>query len=443
MKLVKLCLLVLFLSSGVLAFEVSVQEIDGDAERDDPALYEIKVSNHGNEESTFSLSVQDYFRSSWYQYENRLEVSPGESETFNVEIEPGAEAVQERYSTDFTVQERGTGKTVSEEISYRVIRDRSINFESISLDRDTYKPGATAELEMTVRNVDTEQVDPEVTVEAFETSSEIEPGSITPGGLRVVTHDIDVPDSSPPGIETVKISSGDLEIDSGLEVSEVEDVDRREESTDLLLLASREITFENRGNVEAPVNETEVVPSYVEPFFTAPEAETRDAETGTEYAWSLTLEPGEEASITMRADYWIPVAGLAVLIGGFAALKRVTSGVSAEKKISQDDGVQVTIQVENSSSKTFDDVLLEDYVPNVVEVNTDFEMASPEVKHSKEGTKLRWWINDLKPGDQRIFRYSLKPKVQVEEGLTLDPAELKDGDELLASTEKKEIKFQE
>jgi hypothetical protein len=106
-----------------------------------------------------------------------------------------------------------------------------------------------------------------------------------------------------------------------------------------------------------------------------------------------------------------------------------------------EEGLNVTIEVENSSSQSFEDVLLEDFIPNIAGLHNKFDMADPEVKQTDEGAELRWWINDLEPGDQRIFKYSIKPKVEVEEGVELEPAILKNGEKVLDKTKEISAEF--
>lgn len=441
-RLVLLSAVLLFVTGG-LAFSVDVDEVEDTAKTDEPALFDIKVTNEDTENHTYTMSIHDYHRSSWYSHESRIEIEPGSSDSFNLEISPGRDAIQDRYSSEFTIRERGTDETLREEVSFRVTRDRELNMERFAVDEGLYDPGGTVEVTGDIRNVGSSTVDnPVVTLEGLNNTVEKELGPITAGGLRAFTEEFKISEQASPGSEEITLTVEDRQYTESFNVSEVNDLEERYSSDNKILVVENEYYFENRGNVEKEVNHSEVVPSYIEPLFYAPGAETAESENGTVYAWNMQLQPGEASTIETRTDYWMPVAGLTVLLAGLVALKRLTSGVSVTKKINSTEGeIEVTIEVENSSSRTFDDVIMEDYIPNVAEVNTDFEMASPEVKHEEGGTQLRWWINDLTPGDQRVYKYSLTPKVEVEGGVTLEPAEIRDGEETIAETDEKQAKF--
>lgn len=425
-----------FLTLG-LAFEVTVEEIEGTATTDEPGEFQINVENTGSAEETYRFNMLDYHRSRWYSYNDRVSVQPGETGTFNLSVRPGDDAVQDRYSGEFSVREVSSDELIRESLNYRVTRDRLLNLESFSLDKDTVRPGESVEAEATLRNVAPETLqNPEVTFTALNSSKETELGPITGGGVRTVSESFEVEEFESPGLKEVTLEVGERTYNSVFEVEEAEQVNESKETENRVFVVNNYYTLENTGNtVENHTFEVEV-PSYIEPVTYAPEAETVDGETGVIYRWNTELEPGESRTVETRTDYWIPVTGLAVLFAGFMVLRRITSSVSVIKKVEErGDEIVVTLEVENSSSKTYDDVLLEDYVPNIASVSSSFDMASPEIVNQDHGTKLKWWITDLGPGDQRIFKYTLRPKVEVEEGITLDPAELKDGDEVLSTTD--------
>ena len=433
----------LFLST-VAGFQVTVNQVESTATTDQPAEFRISVENEEASEQVFNLNIQDYHRSQWYQYDQRKTVPSGQTSEFLVEVRPGDEAVQDRYSADFTVRTLSGDRVFQDSFSYRVTRDRELNLESFSLSSREVEPGETVQASATVRNVAPSTLeDPRITFSGLNQSFESELGPITGGGTRSVSEEFEINNFESPGEKEVVLEVGERTYTRNLDVLEVGNVSETVETDNRVFILTNSYSFENRGNM--PVNHTyEVsIPSYIEPVTYAPEAEIVDGSSGTKtLRWTNSLEPGESVTVEARKDYWIPISGLAVLLGGFLVLKRITSSVSVIKKVEQrQEEIIVTLEVENSSSKAYDDVLLEDYIPNIASVSSSFDMASPEVQDQEHGTKLKWWITDLGPGDQRIFKYSLRPKIEVEGGITLDPAELKNGDEILSTTEQVDTEF--
>lgn len=427
----------LLLIGTVSAFDVTVDRLEQTATTDQPAVFEIYVENTGSTESDYRLNMQDYQRSQWYIYEDRISVDPGESDLFRLEVRPSDQAVQNRYNADFSVRKSLTDEVFQGSLSYRVTRDRELNLESFSTDRSELSPGDEVEASATVRNVGPSTLqDPSITFRGLNQTKIAELGPITGGGTRSVTETFEIQRFETPGSKEITLEVEDRTYTEEINVEEVENISETVETDNRVFVVNKEYTFENNGNTPRNYTHEIKVPNYLEPVTAAEDAERFDSETGTGLRWTLELEPGETETVETRTDYWIPITGLAVLFASFIVLRKITSSVSVVKRVEErGDKIVITLEVENSSSKTYDDVLLEDYVPNIASVSSSFDMATPEIVNQEEGTKLKWWITDLGPGDQRILKYTLRPKIEVEGGVTLDPAELKNGDETLSLTD--------
>jgi hypothetical protein len=128
----------------------------------------------------------------------------------------------------------------------------------------------------------------------------------------------------------------------------------------------------------------------------------------------------------------MPATALLGIIAALAGLRKLRNTVKIQKTAEKTaSGLKVSIEVENISDRTFRDVKVNDFVPDIASVEKNFEMASPTVRETNDGTKLEWSLEDLEPGDQRVLQYTIRPKVEVEEGVELPRAELKEGDKVL------------
>ena len=440
MKKALLITFVLFFATAVAGLQVSIDQVEDTATVDEPGQVNISVLNNHSSQQEIELALRDYYRSQWYSYPESIQTNPGETAEFPVKINPDSSAVQGIYRADFTV--RSSQAEVRDSFSYRVTRDTGLNLIDIQQNQ-SYRPGEEFDVGLTFRNVDSSTSEyRDVQLSVFNQSKTEELGPIVPGGERRINSNFEIPKYESPGKKQLIISLNGRNYTETVTVEEVEDINETSETENRLLVVNERVEVKNTGNVD--YNYTHVIekPSYISPVVEAAGAKTVDTDSGTAYRWEINLSPGETATLEARTDYWIPLTGLILLLGGFVTLKKITSSVNATKKVTKtEEGLDVTIEVENSSSQSFEDVLLEDFIPNIAGLHNKFDMADPEVKQTDEGAELRWWINDLEPGDQRIFKYSIKPKVEVEEGVELEPAVLKNGEKVLDKTKEISAEF--
>jgi hypothetical protein len=438
-----LSVFLIILVGSVSAFQISTETVESTAMPDNPGEIRISVSNDGSSNNSYRLSVRDYHRSNWYNHDKTVDVAPGETGYFNLSIRPGTDAIQNRYSADFVVREILSDEVQRGSFTYKVLRDTSLNLESFNVRPEKLKPGEEVNVSIEVRNVASTTVkDPNIELMFGEEVIRPEIGAILPGGTRELQNSFKIDRFRDPGLKEIGLSIEDRNYTENFEVVELENLTQNSSTVNRVLWIRNSYSFQNEGNTERNFTFERERPSYLNPLVNAEGAEAVQENSSTVYSWKIELEPGEEETVNLETNYWLPAGALGLLVVALVALKRITSSISVFKSIeNRGDEIVVTLEVENSSSKTYDDVILEDYIPNIASVTSNFEMASPELKDTGEGTKLRWWINDLEPGDQRIFKYTLRPKVEVEDGVTLDPAELKDGETTLDTTAKEDIEF--
>lgn len=431
----------LFFVLAVAGFQVSVDKTENIATIEDPAEISLEVENTGSSEENYRLSILDYYRSQWYRYSDSLEVPAGNNGSFNIEVHPDNTAVQGIYRANFVVRS-SSGEEVRDSFSYRVTRDEGLNLIDVKKN-ESFRPGDQVNIGLVFRNVESSTSEyKDIEFKLFNESKNVELGPIVPGGERRISSSFTVPEYESPGQKDLVIAVNDRNYTDRVNIEEVKEIEENKTLDNMLLVVKQNIAVKNTGNVDYNYVYDIEKPAYISPVVSAQGAEVLDNDEGTTYRWNITLEPGETADLQARTDYWIPLTGLILLLAGFVALKKITSSVDVKKTVKKtDEGLDVTIEVENSSSRSYDDVLLEDFIPNIAGLHQKFDMADPEVKQTDEGAELRWWINDLQPGDQRIFRYSIKPKVEVEGGVELEPAILRNGDEVLGTTKEISAEF--
>ena len=70
-------------------------------------------------------------------------------------------------------------------------------------------------------------------------------------------------------------------------------------------------------------------------------------------------------------------------------------------------------------------VVIEDYVPPILKLVKRFPTLKPKIKKSGDKIKLTWNIQSLKPGEEVIISYRVKPIVEIVGTLKLPQAKIK------------------
>lgn len=440
----------IFLVGAVSAFEASVHRPDPSASPDDPALIQVQVNNTFSTERSFSIGVFSP-KPSWVYTGEAQSLQPGEIGVFNITVTPGEYSVDNTYSMTIYVKASGTSESKQIPSSFRVDRARELILEDVNLVNDSYMPGDKVQGSAKVRSISSTVLRDYKIVSRYENFSTTKTSSpILPGGTRNLEFSLDVPEGKDPGRYTLNTSlylrgeeiSG---TSRNFTVGEVEDIEVNESTRNNLLTYRGFYEVKNNGN--APENYTveRKVASYLAPitgFSRTPDSMER---TGAEqiYRWNINLRPGEQFQVTRTTNYWMPAASLLGIIAALVALKKLRNTTKITKTVEKDpEGLKVSIEVENISDRTFKEVKVEDFVPDIAEVEKNFEMAAPTVRRTNDGTKLVWNLEDLEPGDQRILQYVIKPKVEVEGGAELQEAVLKENGEEIKRSNKVQTDFQ-
>jgi len=201
------------------------------------------------------------------------------------------------------------------------------------------------------------------------------------------------------------------------------------------LYSSIIVKIKNEGNVPVTnFNFTESLPSFAVSFF-APETEPKyvSAEDGrTIYKWSIaSLSPGEEVMIKYSFRLWHVWAGLigigiiVYLFFKFTFMPTVIKSHSHIGPITKDKEILIKLDVRNNTLREIRDVVVKDTVPTIAKVVERFETMKPVIKIGSYGTELTWKFDSLKPREERILTYRIKPNLNIAGSLHLPSATIK------------------
>jgi hypothetical protein len=451
-KILFIVFLVIFAGS-VSAFPADLKVVDRTASVENPAVFNITVEN--------DYTVQDRFRisslqsppvsSNWFDYEYSKTIESGEKDTFRVEVTPEENSIQQNYAFTVNLRSLRNDEAVKLDSFVTVVNKYDLKITSFEISDSQVKPAETVEISATVQNTESESLD-NFTVKAEGFNSTVEKtGAVLGAGDSIrYNFELDVPERSSPGDETIELSiynNGEKSQSSSqtVNVEEVEEVEQTSQEEDRLLSKTETVTLENKGNVEVERTIERALPVYLDPLanFQPLPDETETEAAQQNYNWNMNLQPGESKKITYTVDYTPALGFVALLFLGVLGFKKLQTDLKVSKTTKNVDGkTKIRIELQNNSSKALTDLEVKDFVPDIAEVSKQFEMAKPVVAKTSSGTRLEWEIDNLQPGEQRVFEYRIKPLVEVEGGVNLDSAEIIRDGKKIKETSEINVKFQ-
>jgi hypothetical protein len=425
---------ILALTFSATAFQANLHTEKEVASPESSAQFQLEIENQEAVNRTYSLSLLSP-KSSWFYYPSTVKVLAGSNQTVNITVSPVEESIKKQYSFNLKVREQETGETEEMTGRFRVKQPYTLHITDTSLNRNEFMPGEVVETSIRVKNLDNSPVENYRVETRFENETRTDTGtSILPGGERLYENSFRVPKNATPGERTLTHAvylNDEIEqtAERTITVAQVENISTETETDNRILTVSKSREVVNTGNSPANASVTLSVPSYLSSI-TSPEPEADSTETAdgdTVYRWKTELAPDESFSATYTTKYWIPLLGVILLTAGIIAIKRIGNTLTVTKKVeSNGQEVKIKIDIVNSSEKTFEQLELEEFIPDIATVDESFEMNTPKIRKTNEGTKINWKLEEVRPGDQRIIQYKIKPKVQVDEEAELKPAIIKD-----------------
>jgi hypothetical protein len=445
MRKLSLLLAILVTVSTAAGFTATLTPEKRSSSPENPAKFSITVENNATEPTRFLLDY-DFTRSGWIYASTSKTIDPGDTGTFDITITPDDRAIEQSYSVNFYVTNFKTGRMKTLTDYFNVNRDYRLNVVDFSVERTDYMPGDTVRSSITVENLA-----PRIVSDySFRSSigDEVEEGEgepLAPRASKTYSFSRQIPENAGPGERNVSIKlffDGETRtFHDQIEVAEIREVDREVEESDRVVQRSAEITWSNSGNSRVNLSENVTFSDYLSPVLSfEPEPDTvKDSGERNTYIWNFRLKPGETATFSYSVDYWMPLTIAAVILAGIIILRRLSGNMKIRKKVEEEGGkLKVSLEVVNKTERTKDEIEIEDFVPNVAELDEDFEMAQPEMKKTVDGVQMKWTLDDFRPDEKRVLQYRVTPKVEIEGGIDLPEAEIQEDDSTVAKSDRKE-----
>jgi len=193
------------------------------------------------------------------------------------------------------------------------------------------------------------------------------------------------------------------------------------------------VTLSNDGNVRHQ-DQYIVKSSFFKNIFvtTVPRAEKLKGNL----VWDLDLKSDESELIMYTFNFQpiliIAIALVVLLVSYYVFRSPVVLRKTATVIATKEGGIselKVIIEIVNRSKKPIKHIKLIDNVPRIAQLakEHDIGMLKPDkvVKHERKGTLVKWIIDGVDPGEERVISYKVKSNLSILGGVTLPSAAAK------------------
>lgn len=411
------------------------------------AIVEVVIQNNQAVSDSFSLSVFPQYFEGITADLGRYKVDIAAGSNATVELHLKVEGKAAEIITNFRVTVRSLSDTNLQEwknVRVTTSRKHSVYISDVSLDRYTVNPGDTvlatavitnsAEFDSVLLKLQTNFNSPVETLGRFDDNIDgVEGRSST-----TLSHSFTFSKYASPGNYNVEVILKDLlsrPIDTEtvhMKVNEVRDLQQTETESMSIFQQKKTLTIKNEGNVlEENFYVTDSIPNYFKLFF-IPSIEpisSEDKDGRTVYTWLVDmLPPGDQYVISHEIKY-APIWILAVIIIVVSYIGiRLTYRPRVSKKtryagaIESGKEIVIALEVKNPTLHEIKKVVVRDVVSPIARVVDKFDTLKPTVRKIPEGTELIWKVPSLKPMEERVITYRIKPVVEIIGTLRLSKA---------------------
>lgn len=412
-----------------MSYSAQLDTVDQSATRDDPAEFQVLV-NEVQETGTFRVSLSGPHLQRFY-VEDAKKIESGDNGSIKIEATPEENAIQQRYGFTAYLREVTDSEFIEMSGAYYVQRDRDFRFVAVDTP-ESVGPGENMSSQVTVRSLSGATIeDYRVEMDVFNSTYTRSSSPVIPGGERTLDFDLEVPFKEPGNfnISYSLYTKGELDqvVNRTVKIEEVKNIRYSTDTSDGILGSSRVLNARNTGNIPSEIVLNTSYSSYLTPLVAFSEEPTRTSENDsvTFYHWNKSLDPDEDFTVEARVSYWIPALMVLLSIISVFGVRRISSDLDVSKEAEMVSGeLKISIRVKNTSRNIMNTVTIQEFVPDIADVISEFEMARPNVRRTSDGTELEWDVGNLSPGESAIVQYRVTPRVRVEGGVELKPAEI-------------------
>ncbi|MBU5689803.1 MAG: hypothetical protein QXM68_00205 [Candidatus Aenigmatarchaeota archaeon] len=422
---------VLILLSSVNAVVIEFTQVPDTIYTLEKTEIKFKITNDGSKKDTYYIGV---WPTNWVMLEKYFVIlNPGESEIVSFVVEPPIDSNIGNVIFTVTARSTDTKDYGSNDVVLNIRRRTGTYISQLKLNQEILKPGDTLVIQPLVVNLDKTQskrviISAKIFKEDKLIKSIEEEALIQPASTKTVSFPFEVKNIHTYGTYNVQVFMTDVygsPIHSKSASFVIKKFDNFQENKYVdygFLESTFTINITNKGNVPgASYIVTESMPK-ISKYFFYPEKEPDLSETTDNrvvYSWKISgLDPDETATIKYKLRFtnvaiaiFLSLLLISLIITIFhkpTLMKKYSSLIKPDKE------TLITLHVKNNSIRDIENIIVKDTIPSVFAIIKEFDTLKPEVKTTQTGTVLLWKIDKLKPKEDRVLTYKIKPVVNIE-----------------------------
>jgi len=183
--------------------------------------------------------------------------------------------------------------------------------------------------------------------------------------------------------------------------------------------------YSSQSNVE-DTKTIKIPTTTIKSWFTSTVPESKKiTENGNKYfVMDLTLKPGESKEVRITVNYRIIFYLLVIAVIILCIYYRYRSPLTITKSVSdvgsKEGGIselKVTLELKSDAKNTIKKATITDYVPNITSIKKEFSEGTLRpnrvLKHKTKGTIMKWDLENIAPGEDRLISYTIKSKLSI------------------------------
>ncbi len=391
---------------------------------------EIPIKNEGDVKDIFYFSV---WPGDWISMERYwMSLEPDESSIIKLSITPPAMTEEGKMVFRLTTHALDTKTSDSKLIYINVQRKTDVIISEVKMNKQIFKPGEVLTIQPILKNMEKTQshkvhlttniLKDNMIIKKFEETTTIEPKS-----LKTITHLFNVKKTHVFGDYDVEVVLTDLENElldeEGVKfnIERVYDMVQKKTKEYGLFYTMVKIEVFNNGNVpNSNFTITESIPVIFQYFF-HPDIEPNQEEKKDNrvvYTWEIKgLDPDQSKTITYKLRFinafFVLIIVILLIFITFWFSNRPLINKRYRGVLREGKEVLISLHVKNKGRKALKNVIVKDFVPSVARVVREFDTLTPELKRKSTGTSLIWSINKIKPKEEVILTYKIKPIIEI------------------------------
>ncbi|HIQ49598.1 MAG TPA: hypothetical protein EYH56_00210 [Nanoarchaeota archaeon] len=387
----------------------------------------LKITNY-EEKALFTFSVFGP-QPSWILFEkSNLVISKGETKNVKIYILPEKYAYEATYKFKLRiVAEDGSSKEIL--LPVKVVQKQALKFSNILINcnNNICIPGEKIKCSIKIKNLGRHE---KKLVVKFIFKDKIIEQKVTIGGRKEknIAGEFLLEKYQKPGKYSVKVEVFEAnkkiyEDSLSFSVKKVEKIEKQKQEKQGFFSKEVVIKLKNEGNAEIEYVVYSNASKEILTLFFGEEANKLNGE----YTWKVKLKPGETKEISYKEIFLLRIIFIIAIIGVLIYLKffyvwgvRIKKNIIYTPPVKEGDKISVFLEVK--SNKPIKKIVVRDIIPSSFELIKSFETIKPMKKEKENEIELIWKIRTMKPGEERVLHYKLKPKIGIIGSISLPKA---------------------